>query len=154
MRAFTHRHGYARGEELNRLHAQVRELLHKRIRDTCLHPQFNSDVMKPLNIESLLDQEVSDLFMPLAIPARCIPASTHRTGQIQNFWASAVSFLCIRDACEIVWCTQAGPSMCCTHEAQDLAAHIRGDEMIMHWKYTPLSGLRQGNKLAQCTATA
>ena len=135
MRAFTHRHGYARGEELNRLHAQVRELLHKRIRDTCLHPQFTSDVMKPLNIESLLAQEVSDLF-------------------IQNFWASAVSFLCIRDACEIVWCTQAGPSMCCTHEAQDLAAHIRGDEMIMHWKYTPLSGLRQGNKLAQCTATA
>ena len=46
------------------LHAQVRELLHKRIRDTCLHPQFNSDVMKPLNIEALLDQEVSDLFMP------------------------------------------------------------------------------------------
>ena len=37
---------------------QVRELLHKRIRDTFLHPQFNSDVMKPLNIEMLLDQEV------------------------------------------------------------------------------------------------
>jgi hypothetical protein len=38
---------------------QVRELLHKRIRDTYLHPQFNSDVMKPLNIEALMDQEVS-----------------------------------------------------------------------------------------------
>ena len=38
--------------------AQVRELLHKRVRDTFLHPQFNTDVMKPLNIESLLDQEV------------------------------------------------------------------------------------------------
>jgi hypothetical protein len=37
---------------------QVRELLHKRIRDTYLHPQFNTDVMKPLNIEALMDQEV------------------------------------------------------------------------------------------------
>ena len=37
---------------------QVRELLHKRIRDTFLLPQFNTDVMKPLNIEALLDQEV------------------------------------------------------------------------------------------------
>ena len=41
--------------------AQVRELLHKRIRDTFLHPQFNTDVMKPLNIEALLDQEVRSL---------------------------------------------------------------------------------------------
>ncbi|CAK0771777.1 ABC transporter E member 2 [Coccomyxa viridis] len=39
----------------------VRELLHKRVRDTFLHPQFNTDVMKPLNIESLLDQEVRNL---------------------------------------------------------------------------------------------
>ena len=36
----------------------MRELLHKRIRDTFLLPQFNTDVMKPLNIEALLDQEV------------------------------------------------------------------------------------------------
>ena len=40
---------------------QVRELLHKRVRDTFLHPQFNSDVMKPLSIEALLDQEVRNL---------------------------------------------------------------------------------------------
>ncbi|CAL5227998.1 g11052 [Coccomyxa viridis] len=39
----------------------VRELLHKRIRDTFLLPQFNTDVMKPLNIEALLDQEVKNL---------------------------------------------------------------------------------------------
>ena len=38
--------------------AQVRELLHKRIRDSYLHPQFNTDVMKPLNIEALMDQQV------------------------------------------------------------------------------------------------
>ena len=49
---------------------QVRELLHKRIRDTFLLPQFNTDVMKPLNIESLLDQEVlhhSCAFCPTAL---------------------------------------------------------------------------------------
>ena len=44
--------------ELILARVQVRELLHKRVRDTFLHPQFNTDVMKPLNIESLLDQEV------------------------------------------------------------------------------------------------
>ncbi len=38
--------------------AQVRELLHKRVRDSYLHPQFATDVLKPLNIEPLLDQEV------------------------------------------------------------------------------------------------
>lgn len=37
--------------------AQVRELLHKRIRDSYLHPQFNTDVMKPLSIEALMDQQ-------------------------------------------------------------------------------------------------
>ncbi len=40
---------------------QVRELLHKRIRDMYLHPQFNTDVMKPLLMEALLDQEVKNL---------------------------------------------------------------------------------------------
>ena len=40
---------------------QVRELLHKRVRDMALHPQFNTDVMKPLNMEALLDQQVQNL---------------------------------------------------------------------------------------------
>eukprot|EP00890_Picochlorum_soloecismus_P006700 jgi/Picsp_1/855/NSC_04343-R1_rnase l inhibitor-like protein len=39
----------------------VRELLHKRIRDTYMHPQFQADVMKPLNIESLFDNSVQTL---------------------------------------------------------------------------------------------
>ncbi|EGC35200.1 hypothetical protein DICPUDRAFT_97974 [Dictyostelium purpureum] len=39
----------------------VRELIHKRIRDTFLHPQFTSDVVKPLNIENIIDQEVLNL---------------------------------------------------------------------------------------------
>ena len=34
----------------------VRMLLHKKIRDATIHPQFNSDVMKPMMIEPLLDQ--------------------------------------------------------------------------------------------------
>jgi translation initiation factor RLI1 len=45
----------------------VRELLHKRIRDTFLHPQFNTDVMKPLNIEMLLDQEVRACACPATL---------------------------------------------------------------------------------------
>jgi len=39
----------------------VRQLLHKKIRDTYIHPQFNTDVMKPLNMDDLLDQEVLNL---------------------------------------------------------------------------------------------
>ncbi|BBN18755.1 ATP-binding cassette, sub-family E, member 1 [Marchantia polymorpha subsp. ruderalis] len=39
----------------------VRHLLHQRIRDSYMHPQFNTDVMKPLQIESLMDQEVVNL---------------------------------------------------------------------------------------------
>ncbi|KAJ9531533.1 hypothetical protein QJQ45_014996, partial [Haematococcus lacustris] len=39
----------------------VRQLLHKRIREMYLHPQFNADVMKPMSIEALMDQEVQNL---------------------------------------------------------------------------------------------
>lgn len=39
----------------------VRMLLHQRIRDSYMHPQFVSDVMKPLLIEQLMDQEVVNL---------------------------------------------------------------------------------------------
>ncbi|KAK2420210.1 ABC transporter E family member [Trifolium repens] len=39
----------------------VRDLLHKKIHDACTHPQFISDVMKPLLIEQLMDQEVQNL---------------------------------------------------------------------------------------------
>eukprot|EP00887_Chlorella_sp_A99_P003911 scaffold11.g3911.t1 len=39
----------------------VRDLLHKRIRDSYLHPAFQADVLKPLNIESLFDNEVQNL---------------------------------------------------------------------------------------------
>ncbi|GAU15729.1 hypothetical protein TSUD_235420 [Trifolium subterraneum] len=39
----------------------VRQLLHQKIRDAYTHPQFTSDVMKPLLIEQLMDQEVLNL---------------------------------------------------------------------------------------------
>lgn len=39
----------------------VRLLLHNRIRDSYIHPQFITDVLKPLQIERLMDQEVQNL---------------------------------------------------------------------------------------------
>jgi ATP-binding cassette subfamily E protein 1 len=39
----------------------VRQLLHDRIRDSYIHPQFVTDVLKPLQIEQLYDQEVQNL---------------------------------------------------------------------------------------------
>jgi len=39
----------------------VRQLLHKKIRDAYLHPQFMTDVTKPLMIEAIIDQEVVHL---------------------------------------------------------------------------------------------
>ncbi|WAR00084.1 ABCE1-like protein [Mya arenaria] len=39
----------------------VRQLLHDRIRDAYIHPQFVTDVMKPLLIECIMDQEVQNL---------------------------------------------------------------------------------------------
>lgn len=39
----------------------VRQLLHKKIKDTWTHPQFMTDVTKPLQIEPILDQMVQHL---------------------------------------------------------------------------------------------
>jgi ATP-binding cassette subfamily E protein 1 len=39
----------------------VRELLHKRVRDAYVHPQFCSDVMKPLQMEKIIDSGVQNL---------------------------------------------------------------------------------------------
>jgi len=39
----------------------VRQLLHEKIRDAYIHPQFVTDVMKPLKIEDIIDQEVPNL---------------------------------------------------------------------------------------------
>jgi len=39
----------------------VRQLLHEKIRDAYIHPQFITDVVKPLQVERLYDQEVQNL---------------------------------------------------------------------------------------------
>lgn len=39
----------------------VRQLLHDRIRDAYIHPQFITDVMKPLLMDAIIDQEVQNL---------------------------------------------------------------------------------------------
>lgn len=39
----------------------VQQLLHEKIRDMYIHPQFISDVIKPLQMEQLYDQEVQNL---------------------------------------------------------------------------------------------
>lgn len=39
----------------------VRQLLHDKIRDAYTHPQFVADVMKPMQIDSIIDQEVQNL---------------------------------------------------------------------------------------------
>jgi len=39
----------------------VRMLLNKKIRDTYMHPQFQTDVTKPLHLEAIIDQEVLNL---------------------------------------------------------------------------------------------
>lgn len=38
----------------------VRALLHEKIRDAYTHPQFITDVMKPMQIESIIDQDVRE----------------------------------------------------------------------------------------------
>jgi ATP-binding cassette subfamily E protein 1 len=39
----------------------VRQLLHKKVRDAYIHPQFSSDVMKPMSMEVLMDNGVQNL---------------------------------------------------------------------------------------------
>uniref|UniRef100_A0A2R9AP09 ATP binding cassette subfamily E member 1 n=1 Tax=Pan paniscus TaxID=9597 RepID=A0A2R9AP09_PANPA len=44
-----------------KLTGSVRQLLHEKIRDAYTHPQFVTNVMKPLQIENIIDQEVQTL---------------------------------------------------------------------------------------------
>ncbi len=39
----------------------MRTLLHSKVHEAFVHPQFTSDVTKPLNIENIIDQEVMNL---------------------------------------------------------------------------------------------
>ena len=44
----------------------VRQLLHEKIRDAYVHPQFITDVIKPLQLEGLYDQEVWSIIIMLS----------------------------------------------------------------------------------------
>jgi ATP-binding cassette subfamily E protein 1 len=44
-----------------RFQGTVRELLHKKVKDAYVHPQFVTDVMRPLNIEDIIDNDVQNL---------------------------------------------------------------------------------------------
>lgn len=46
----------------------VRALLHEKIRDAYTHPQFITDVMKPMQIESIIDQDVRNTFYVKVTP--------------------------------------------------------------------------------------
>lgn len=39
----------------------VRQLLHEKIHDAYIHPQFVTDVIKPLQVDYVMDQEVINL---------------------------------------------------------------------------------------------
>ena len=39
----------------------VQQLLHGKIRDSYIHPQFITDVIKPMQVDNLMDQEVINL---------------------------------------------------------------------------------------------
>lgn len=45
----------------------MRQLLNAKIRDAYMHPQFVTDVSKPLNLEAILDFEVGG-FLAFGIP--------------------------------------------------------------------------------------
>jgi len=48
-------------EKFGFLVGTVRMLMHAKIRDAYVHPQFITDVMKPLKIDAIFDQEVQNL---------------------------------------------------------------------------------------------
>ncbi|CAI6002104.1 unnamed protein product, partial [Closterium sp. NIES-65] len=52
---------YKAAEDLPQVPHSVRALLHSKIRDSFHHPQFNTDVLRPMQIDPLLDQEVVNL---------------------------------------------------------------------------------------------
>lgn len=61
----------------------VRALLYAKIKEAYVHPQFISDVVKPLNLDPIIDQEVSrsyhhhhplapSCFLPPSVPFFCL----------------------------------------------------------------------------------
>ncbi|KAI8563217.1 hypothetical protein RHMOL_Rhmol03G0095200 [Rhododendron molle] len=75
----------------------VRHLRHQKIRDSYMHPQFVSDVLKPLQIEQLMDQEVVNLSggelqrvaLTLFLEKVLFPHCSMLHCKIYNFWKGA-----------------------------------------------------------------
>lgn len=42
---------------------RVRDLLYSKIRDAMIHPQFQTDVSRPLQIDNIIDQDVMFFFL-------------------------------------------------------------------------------------------
>jgi translation initiation factor RLI1 len=45
----------------------VRDLLNSKIREAIFHPQFQTDVSRPLQIDNIIDQEVRSFFLLISI---------------------------------------------------------------------------------------
>ena len=72
-----------------RFEGSVRSLLHSKIRDMYMHPQFVTDVMKPMMMEAIIDNDVSNLHSTLARDAVCVCAKSFEkkyTGSEPVWW--------------------------------------------------------------------
>lgn len=112
-----------------RFDSTVRNLFHKKIRDSYMHPQFVSDVIKPLNIEALMDQEVQNLSGGTCAQAarRCCVARI--TGELQRV---AIT-LCLGQPADVYLIDE--PSAYLDSEQRIIAAKVI-KRFIMHAKKT------------------
>jgi len=70
----------------------VRQLLHERIRDAYIHPQFITDVIKPLQVEPLYDQEV--LILCFYDTRHVSPPSMGKTSEIIIIYSNTTKITC------------------------------------------------------------
>jgi len=79
----------------------VRMLLHDKIRDSYVHPQFVTDVMKPLRIDDIMDQEVQNLSggeLQRAAMALCLgkPADVYLIDEPSAYLDSEQRIICAK----------------------------------------------------------
>lgn len=74
----------------------VRALLHDKIRDAYTHPQFVTDVMKPMQIESIIDQDVSTPGLFIIQFRGLAPLQyTAHTGQLKHRFTGHTGFVSV-----------------------------------------------------------
>ena len=66
-------------------------LLHEKIRDAYVHPQFIADVIKPLQIEQVMDQEVRRLVIRACIIYFC--CQQHKLFGKEFRWISSAPYV-------------------------------------------------------------